>query len=120
MKHLVNPKPLAALYHRSLRPFRVVRTEVDGWTVTLNVMREEPRAGKVAYIAVLTTGEEEVGTHIAVMDRQFEFPEDYRNVMNTIRLSMAKDRAVERLLEDAVEHLRGMQRQSMQGQFLLS
>lgn len=119
-KRTIKHKALVATYRNDVRPYRKVQLGVNGWTINLNIVREKQVSptGMVTYIAVLTTGESEVGTHIAMMDREFQFTEDFDNVVSAIRTSIREDGAIPRLLEDAAESLREMQKKAVHGPLL--
>lgn len=119
-KRTIKHKALVATYRNDVRPYRKVQLGVNGWTINLNIVREKQVSptGMVTYIAVLTTGEAEVGTHIAMMDREFQFTEDFDNVVSAIRTSIREDGAIPRLLEDAAESLREMQKKAVHGPLL--
>jgi hypothetical protein len=119
-QRVIKSKPLVATYRNDVQQYRKVQIPLEGWTITLNIVREREVSpkGYVTYIAVLTTGETEVGTHIAMMDREFKFPEGYENVVSAIRMDMRSSGALQRLLEDAREEMRELQRKSVYGALL--
>lgn len=119
-QRVIKHKPLVATYRNDVQQYRKVQIPLDGWTITLNIVRERAVSptGKVTYIAVLTTGETEVGTHIAMMDREFQFPEGYENVVSAIRSDIRASGALHRLLDDARVEMRELQKKSVYGALL--
>lgn len=115
-----NDKDIVNAYVSRFRRFKRVTTEVNGWTVVLDVWRHrEPRAdGHIPYMAILATGIEEVGEYIALMDCDFDFPKGHRKVMKDIQASIEKEKAVTRLLHDAGVALAARQKRAQGGTVL--
>lgn len=115
-----NDKDIVNAYVSRFRRFKRVTTEVNGWTVVLDVWRQRaPRAdGRFPYTAILATGLEEVGEYIAVMDCDFDFPKGHRKVMKDIQASIEKEAAVTRLLHDAGVALAALQKKAQGGTVL--
>lgn len=113
-------KQIVDAYCGRFRRFKRVETEVDGWTVVLDVWREnKPKsAEKVPYWALLATGLKETGEYTAIMDCEFTFPKGYRKVMKEIQESIEKEGAVKRLLSDAARMMQSQQKKQQGGKIL--
>lgn len=113
-------RELVEAYCGRFRRFKRVETEVDGWTVVLDVWREnKPKnAEKIPYRALLATGLKETGEYTAIMDCDFTFPKGYRKVMKDIQQSIENEGAMKRLLTDAVRMMQTQQKKQQGGKLL--
>lgn len=115
-----NDKDIVNAYVSRFRRFKRVTTQVDGWTVVLDVWRHRAPSddGRFPYTAILATGIEEVGEYIAIMDCDFNFPKGHRKVMKDIQTSIEKEEVMTRLLSDAGVALKAMQKKAQGGKAL--